>query len=65
MTIIYSGLFALFGVYFLIFSTSKKNYQRLVENNDKKYADRNTKVLKIAGFLLLVFSLILMISTFI
>jgi hypothetical protein len=65
MNIIFSGLFALFGVYFLILSNSKKNYQRLVENNDKKYADRNIKNLKIGGFILLVISLLLMLSTFI
>jgi hypothetical protein len=65
MAIIFSGLFALFGVYFLILSNSKKNHQRFVENNDEKYADRNTKVLKIGGFLLLVFSLLLILSTFI
>jgi hypothetical protein len=65
MTIIISGLFALFGVYFLILSNSKKNYQKLVENNDEKYAARNNKVLKIGGFILLVFSLLLMLSTFI
>ena len=65
MNFIYSGLFALFGFYFLILSNSKKNYQSLVENTDKKYADRNIKVLKIGGFILLVFSLLLMLSHFI
>ena len=45
MGIIFSGLFALFGVYFLILSNSKKNYQKLVKNNDEKYAARNIKVL--------------------
>ena len=65
MNFIFSGLFALFGFYFLILSNSKKNYQSLVENTDKKYADRNIKVLKIGGFILLVFSLLLMLSHFV
>ena len=65
MNVIFSSLFALFGVYFLILSISKKNYQRLVKNNDEKYADRNIKNLKIGGFILLVISLLLMLSTFI
>ena len=65
MNFIISGLFALFGFYFLILSNSKKNYQSLVENKDEKYADRNIKVLKIGGFILLVFSLLLMLSHFI
>ena len=65
MDFIFSGLLALFGFYFLILSNSKKNYQSLVENTDKKYADRNIKVLKIGGFILLVFSLLLMLSYFI
>ena len=65
MDFIFSGLFALFGFYFLILSNSKKNYQSLVENNDKKYADRNIKVLKVGGFILLVFSLLLMLSHFV
>ena len=65
MNFVFSGLFALFGFYFLNLSNSKKNYQSLVENTDKKYADRNIKVLKIGGFILLVFSLLLMLSHFI
>ena len=65
MDFIFSGLFALFGFYFLILSNSKKNYQSLVENTDKKYADRNIKALKIGGFILLVLSLLLMLSHFI
>ena len=65
MDFIFSGLFTLFGFYFLNLSNSKKNYQSLVENTDKKYADRNIKVLKIGGFILLVFSLLLMLSHFV
>ena len=65
MNFIFSGLFALFGFYFLILSNSNKGYQRLVENNDEKYADRNIKVIKIGGFLLLVCSLLLIVATFI
>jgi hypothetical protein len=65
MDFIFSGLFALFGFYFLILSNSKKYYQSLVENPDKKYADRNIKNLKIGGFILLVISLLLMLSHFI
>jgi hypothetical protein len=65
MAFIFSGLFALFGVYFLILSNSKKNYQELVKNSDEEYADRNIKNLKIGGFILLVISLLLMLPTFI
>jgi hypothetical protein len=65
MAIIFSGLFALFGVYFLILANSKKYYQKLVKNSDEKYADRNIKNLKIGGFILLVISLLLMLSHFI
>jgi hypothetical protein len=65
MAFIFSGLFALFGVYFLILSNSKKHYQSLVENSDEKYADKNIKILKIGGFILLVISLLLMLSHFI
>ena len=64
MDFIFSGLFALFGFYFLNLSNSKKNYQSLVENTDKKYAGRNIKVLKIGGFILLFLSLLLMLSHF-
>ncbi len=53
--------FALFAIFFLIISNSKKNYQKLVENNDEKFANKVNKGLKIGGYLLLVCSLLWLI----
>lgn len=57
--------FTLFALFFLILSKSKKNYQKLVENNGEKFANRVNKGLKICGYLLLVFSLFWLIGIFI
>ena len=57
--------FALFAVFFLILSNSKKNYQKLVENNGEKFANKVNIGLKICGYLLLVCSLIWLVGNFI
>ena len=57
--------FALFAIFFLILSNSKKNYQKLVENNDEKFANKVNKGLKICGYLLLVCSLSWLVGNFI
>jgi hypothetical protein len=57
--------FALFAIFFLILSNSKKNYQKMVENNDENFANKVNKGLKICGYLLLVCSLFWLASNFI
>jgi flagellar biosynthesis protein FlhB len=57
--------FTIFAIFFLILSKSKKNYQKLVENNDEKFANQVNKTLKIGGYLLLVCSFLWSIITFI
>ena len=57
--------FVLFAIFFLILSNSKKNYQKLVENNDEKFANKANKGLKICGYLLLICSLFWVIGKFI
>ena len=57
--------FALFAIFFLILSNSKKNYQKLVENNGEKFANKVNKGLKICGYLLLVCSLFWLVGNFI
>ena len=58
LNFIFSAFFALVAIFFLVLSNSKKNYKRLVENNDEKFANRINKGLKICGALLLVCSLL-------
>lgn len=53
--------FALFSIFFLILSNSKKNYQKLVENNGEKFANQVNKTLKIGGVLLFGCSLLWLI----
>jgi flagellar biosynthesis/type III secretory pathway M-ring protein FliF/YscJ len=53
--------FIIFAIFFLILSKSKKNYQKLVENNDEKFANQVNKTLKIGGALLLACSFIWLI----
>jgi hypothetical protein len=65
LDIIFPVSLALFATFFLILSNSKKNYQKLVKNNDEKFADNVNRVLKICGYLLLVSSLIWLASNFI
>lgn len=57
--------FTLFAIFFLILSKSKKNYQKLVENNGEKFANKVNKSLKICGYLLLVCSLFWLAGSFI
>jgi hypothetical protein len=45
--------FMLFAVFFLFLSKSKKNYEKLVENNSEKFAGRVNKGLNVSGWLLL------------
>jgi hypothetical protein len=54
----------MFAIFFLILSKSKKNYQKLVENNDEKFAKRVNKILKTCGYLLLACSLFWLAGNF-
>lgn len=54
---IFPALFAVFAVFFLILSKSKKNYQKLVENNGEDFANKVNKGLKIGAYILLICSL--------
>jgi len=49
--------FMLFGIFFLVLSRSKKNYEKLVENNGEKFAGRVNKGLNVSGWLLLTCSI--------
>ena len=53
--------FIMFAIFFLVLSKSKKNYQKLVENNGEKFANQVNKTLKTGGYLLLVCSLLWLI----
>jgi hypothetical protein len=53
--------FAVFAIFFLILSSSKKNYQKMVDNNDEEFAKKVNKALKICGYLLLVLSIFWMV----
>jgi len=53
--------FTMFAIFFLVLSKSKKNYQKLVENNGEKFANQVNKTLKTGGYLLLVCSLLWLI----
>ena len=57
--------FALFAIFFLILSNSKMNYQKLVENNGEKFANKVNKGLKICGYLLMICSLYWLVGNFI
>lgn len=65
LDLIFPISFTLFAIFFLILSKSKNNYQKLVENNGEKFANRVNKGLKICGYLLLVFSLFWLAGIFI
>jgi hypothetical protein len=56
---------AFFAIFFLFLSINKKNYQKLVENNDEKFADKINNGLKICGYLLLICSLVWIVAIFI
>ncbi len=53
--------FTMFAIFFLVLSKSKKNYQKLVENNGEKFANQVNKILKTGGYLLLACSLLWLI----
>ncbi len=57
MNFIFPVLFILFAIFFLILSKNKKNYQKLIENNGEKFANKINKGLKVCGYLLLICSL--------
>jgi len=54
----------LFAVFFIILSKSKKNFEKLVENNGEKFAKKVNNILKICGCLLLVCLLVWLVSHF-
>ncbi|MCD4763206.1 MAG: hypothetical protein K8R28_04175 [Desulfobacterales bacterium] len=56
--------FIMFAIFFLVLSKSKKNYQKLVENNDEKFANQVNKTLKTGGYLLIVCSLLWLAGNF-
>ena len=51
-------MFIFFAIFSLTLSKSKKNYQKLAENNGKDFANRVNKYLKLGGILLLICSAI-------
>jgi len=56
LNFIFSVLFIMFAIFFLILSKSKKNYQKLVDSNGEKFATQISKYLNIGGYFLLIFS---------
>ena len=60
--IIFPVSLTLFAVFFIILSKSKKNFQKLVENNGEKFANKVNNGLKICGYLLLVCSFVWLVS---
>jgi hypothetical protein len=54
--------FILFATFFLVLSKNKKNYQKLVESNGKKFADRINKGLMLCGILLLICGVVWFLS---
>ena len=56
--------FIMFAIFFLVLSKSKKNYQKLVENNGEKFANQVNKTLKTGGYLLIVCSLLWLAGNF-
>ena len=56
LRLIYPISSMLFAIFFIFLSKNKKNYQKLVENSGKKFADKTSKLLNIGGFSLLIFS---------
>ena len=53
---IFPIMFIIFATFSLSLSKSKKNYQKLVENNGEDFAKKVNKFLKIGGYLLLMCS---------
>jgi hypothetical protein len=58
MEIIFIGVFFLIAILFLTASKSRWYYQKVVEDNDEKYANQVIKCLKLCGYLLFIFPLI-------
>lgn len=56
LNFIFPSFFAFFAIFFLILSKSKKNYQKLVENNGQEFANKVKRGLKNGGYFLLVCS---------
>ena len=56
--------FTMFAIFFLVLSKSKKNYQKLVENNGEKFANQVNKTLKTGSYLLIVCSLLWLAGNF-
>jgi len=54
----------MFAIFFLVLSKSKKNYQKLVENNGEKFANQVNKTLKTGSYLLIVCSLLWLAGNF-
>jgi len=64
VSFIFSILFFLFGVIFLLFSYSKKMYQKLVDTNNEKFANKANKHIRICGYILMVGSILLMLEIY-
>ena len=55
---IFPIMFIFFAIFSLTLSKSKKNYQKLVEDNGEDFADRVNKYLMLGGYFLLICSAI-------
>jgi isoprenylcysteine carboxyl methyltransferase (ICMT) family protein YpbQ len=55
---IFPLMFTVFAIFSLALSKSKKNYQKLVEDNGQDFANKVNKYLKLGGYLLLICSAI-------
>ena len=49
-------IFFLSGIISILSSKSRKRYQKLVEENDKEFADKNVRTLRKCGYGLLILS---------
>ena len=56
MNLIFALFSGLIGFFILFTSRSKKGYQELVEKKGKKFADKNERIVKIGGYILVVYS---------
>jgi ABC-type nickel/cobalt efflux system permease component RcnA len=54
LSFISPGLFLLIALLFLVFSKSKKYYQKVLDSHGEKFANQTVKVLEICGYGLIV-----------
>ena len=58
LDLVFPALFAVFSIFFILLSKSKKNYQKLAENNGEEFANKVNRGLRIGGYSLLICSLL-------